>query len=1510
MCHLLMSIIAFFSLSASIIFANPNTSIVKDNSKAGLSISYNIKEWNAEPVNTPKGDFNKLMVPGYLWHTNPGKPELPVLRRIITVPYGATPKLDIQSSDDVFIGISGLKHPYPVYPAQEQYSKSDPLESRIFSYNQSAYLEDPIPTTLKYYKKSSNDMLSVTDLGYMRNHRLYAIDFSPFMYNPQRGELLFTRSLQLRISFLEADFMAQQNLDLRYQSPVFSSVLSKFAINHEAFENRNSLLRTPLSYLILTPASFVNNLQPFVQWKIREGYKVSIKTVGSGADIENNSTVIKNYMQNLWNNADAQNPAPSFVLIVGDTPQITYSATYEYRNSGVWYQTDRNYFLLQGGDSIPEMYWGRFSATTSAQLDAIIAKTISYQQMNMPDLSYLNNAALIAGPDYAQGIPQNTPVTNNQVLYATSYFNAANGFDAHSWYSPASHNAASAIVSRINLGNCLVSYTGHGLENRWDGPVISSTGSNANKWGIVIGNACLTSTISSNTSYGESWLHSGSGGAVAYIGASCYSIWTPDFYWSVGTHGLNYSPDGDGVYDALFYQNGQSYTQWATSVGAMVFIGNMAVVSGSPDWASYYWAIYNVVGDPSTIPYMGMPSTNTAICPSYLVNGQDTDLIVSNAAPHSWVSLSSHDESRSAFCDADGNLSMDLSGFDEPGTYSLVISRKDILPIIQSINILSPNANPILQSYCRSGAQNQNISPNSAFSLDVSWKNMGYLPTGDIIATISSSDPYVNVNSANVTLPSLSIGQIRTDESLFDIFLAAHAPNNHIVHLVLNLSEYGSFDLYLNTIRPPSFPWVALEEDFESGQVAGQTVLGWSQVQVSGSNQWLINSQQGYLGGNCAAIQGISSAWIYKSVELTAGRPYKLRFRYKSTTATTTNYRIHFAVHTTPPTNITTWGTELYNANIAHTAWQLYNGTATFTPSSSGTYYFGFRANLINATTNFIHVDNVEFLYEEELSVQSLSVSPIDAFEATNITLSATIRNNSIAVQNKEVSFYRSDELLGTMTIASLAQNASTTLSFTTSATAGTGIYRAELPPDTNLANNSQSTTHYTFPGAYTIESFETSMQFSSVWSSDSPWLVNNTTVNRYDGNNYAVFDNGNIAHLNKRLSTPVLFRSSEDRIRFYYKTYNSPNTRIQYSMDGAEWITLRQLPNTSQVWTMHQVLASELPAPHTGIRYIAITTSTTSGYHYTFIDKAIFEAANIADPMLIVSENVIDVGDVPLNGVSESISLQIANGGGKVLQINSIELENPGSGFSLQSPSLPINLFQNENIIIHISFSAAIQGSASAQIVINSNAGTQNVSLHAYALLEATLSAYCGEVIFDDTPVGSSSIEEIVFYNSGDGVITLQEGDIRLYVDEQITLHDDVFEIIDANTYPILLQNQLTALIQVRFSPNTIGSYSSALVFYSGDTDLLSLPLSGNGIGGVQYPEAVVLNLSYADHMIILTWQATEGASSYRIESSDNPYSGFSAEQNQGYQLEDGYYSLQYPASQGRFYRVISIGR
>ena len=73
------------------------------------------------------------------------------------------------------------------------------------------------------------------------------------------------------------------------------------------------------SYVIISDRIFENSLEPFINWKTKKGFHV---TVGYTDEIGSSSNQIKNYLQNIYENPVNGGPIPSFVLLVGDTQQI------------------------------------------------------------------------------------------------------------------------------------------------------------------------------------------------------------------------------------------------------------------------------------------------------------------------------------------------------------------------------------------------------------------------------------------------------------------------------------------------------------------------------------------------------------------------------------------------------------------------------------------------------------------------------------------------------------------------------------------------------------------------------------------------------------------------------------------------------------------------------------------------------------------------------------------------------------------------------------------------------------------------------------------------------------------------------------------------------------------------------------------------------------------------------------------------------------------------------------
>lgn len=196
----------------------------------------------------------------------------------------------------------------------------------------------------------------------------------------------------------------------------------------------------PITYLIISPRSFENTLQPFIRWKTEKGYNVEV----AYTDVIGTSTTnIKSYLQSLYSNTT---PPPTFLLLVGDVDLIpSFNGTTQ--NSHV---TDLYYACYDGSsDYLPDLYYARFSAQNATHLQNLINKTITYEKYQMPIKSYLDTVLMVAGVDNNYS----STYANGQINYATqNYFNSNNGIYSHTYLYPASSGSgvSADMISKIS----------------------------------------------------------------------------------------------------------------------------------------------------------------------------------------------------------------------------------------------------------------------------------------------------------------------------------------------------------------------------------------------------------------------------------------------------------------------------------------------------------------------------------------------------------------------------------------------------------------------------------------------------------------------------------------------------------------------------------------------------------------------------------------------------------------------------------------------------------------------------------------------------------------------------------------------------------------------------------------------------------------------------------------------------------------------------------------------------
>ncbi|MCP4634822.1 MAG: T9SS type A sorting domain-containing protein [candidate division Zixibacteria bacterium] len=680
-------IIVFICGLASLAFGNQ--SVTFDNSKTGIEIlsqdemgvtlQIDVGHLDFVTTNTPEGAFSMIIADGFAHSQNIGEPNLPTINRLLSIPFGSEISVDVLSKEYEEISLTGLGITDPIIPTQPSLSKSTDPEDVPFEYNRSVYQQSG------FY---SLPLTTSRVVGTMRSVHLGFVSIAPFEYSPTENILRVNKHVTVRVNYLHPDFATTQRMQEKYYSPMYESVYQRL-INYEApsSELLDDLVTYPIKYLIIADPMFRGYLDDFIAWKTKKGFDV---VVGYTDIIGSNNTEIKAYIQDLYENPP-DGVSPSFVLLVGDSPQIQ-----PFNGDGGSHITDLR-FCEFTGDDIPEIYYGRFSAQSTGELQPQIDKTLQYEQYTMPDPSYLSDVTLIAGVDGTYAATHG----NGQINYGTNnYFNMAHGIYSNVWLYPDSDSsgAAADIIETVDDGLGFLNYTAHCGHSGFSDPSFEVsdilTLTNQDMYLLAVGNCCLSNTFDESTPcFGEAWLQTPNRGGVGYLGGSNNTYWDEDYWWGVGygdvvPSGPDYSETGIGAYDGAFHDHGEPVTLHYTTNMAINFAGNMAVTESGSSYEQYYWEIYHLMGDPSVMNYMGVPSEND------ITHANVIQLIATSfnirAEPGSYVGISKDGVLHGAdYVDESGVVDVPITSFGEPGYADIVITAQNKIPYEVSIPIIA-----------------------------------------------------------------------------------------------------------------------------------------------------------------------------------------------------------------------------------------------------------------------------------------------------------------------------------------------------------------------------------------------------------------------------------------------------------------------------------------------------------------------------------------------------------------------------------------------------------------------------------------------------------------------------------------------------------------------------------------------------------------------------------------------------------------------------------------------------
>ena len=276
-------------------------------------------------------------------------------------------------------------------------------------------------------------------------------------------------------------------------------------------------------YIIIAHPSLAQAMRPLAQFRQEQGLRTTLVTTeqiylkfSAGMQSPQAITDFLRWATQTW-----PQPAPRFVLLAGDAsydpldyldaPNKNLVPT-QFVETQVMGETASDTALADlDADGLPDLAIGRFPAQNEAQIKAMVAKTLDYEQ-NRPAGDWVQKITLVADDD-------STAFSN----FNDEVITLIDGrFETENLVLTPEHNIRPELLAAFNQGRGLMSYMGHGALDIWGQEEIFSTQDvpqlkQQGRYPIMLVWACLNGYFQhpKRTSLGETLLLSPHSGAIA-----------------------------------------------------------------------------------------------------------------------------------------------------------------------------------------------------------------------------------------------------------------------------------------------------------------------------------------------------------------------------------------------------------------------------------------------------------------------------------------------------------------------------------------------------------------------------------------------------------------------------------------------------------------------------------------------------------------------------------------------------------------------------------------------------------------------------------------------------------------------------------------------------------------------------------------------------------------------------------------------------------------------------------
>ena len=674
-----------------------------------------------------------------------GSPELLQTAFSLIVPEGSTPETEILDAQ---------------YTVVEQFALA-PSKGKLY--------RNVNPATVPYmqntdYQEANYLLGSAIQTGesyQLRDFQGMNFKVYPFDYNPVAQKLKIYSSVTVKVTFNSTRSVTAATKINRTFEAVYAN----------QFLNYHGLRSTPVTeegdILIICPENFMEAMQPYVDWKIRNGYNTEMVTVTAAG---NNANAIKTYITNYYNEHNL-----AFVIIVGDNAQFPTPTVSGNKSD--------NYFTeIAGNDSYPDIILGKISAENVAQVETQVQRFIEYEQ-NPPETSHFPSFMGIAS---SQGPGDNNEYDYQHIrnidnkLQDYTYTSGYELFEGSQGGLDASGNPTAAMVTTgVNNGVGIISYCGHGDVQMWVTTSFNNSNvnslTNVGKLPFILSVACVNGEYHTGTCFAEAWLratYNGQpSGAVGFTGSTINQPWNQPMCAQ------------DAMIDLLTgtNQDNQNFT-----FGGMFFNGIIKMLDVYNDVeVSRTWILF---GDPTLQMRTAVPEqlevTHNAILPAGVPS-----VTFSSAVENAKITVTHNNEVVATGRITGGEYTLTFNDTYLPtDTLKVLATATNYLPYEGMVNFI-PNEGPYviigdltLTDKTLPFVNNQpNNLPEFGKTMTVTPQiiNIGNQNASNVRINVSTEDEYITLNNPVLTVATLPAHDTLANSPTFTFSVKNVVPSNH-----------------------------------------------------------------------------------------------------------------------------------------------------------------------------------------------------------------------------------------------------------------------------------------------------------------------------------------------------------------------------------------------------------------------------------------------------------------------------------------------------------------------------------------------------------------------------------------------------------------------------------------------------------------------------------------------------------------------------------------------------------